>query len=380
MMTKKKMTTTTKASLEISSSSNHETTPTSHHSNPTSSSSTSSSSSYKDPSTNDLTINSGAALIIADCMGTGILALPYNINVTLGIYFGLFFLVLNVGINLYAGSILCNVAGLVEKRLDGLYSSIVDDQFDEEEEEEDEGGYGEGGGMSHLNIVSHDDNQHQSRNAFVIGTASATGTGNGNGVMKNIDWDYDEENDDDDNDKGQNCNNNNNTKHNQENNGQHTSNQQHQHDSDSDSDAHTFDFIGLTAALFDYTDIHKNINNNNKNTISTTKSKKKKSKAIIIVIITYYTNIFLVLGNYILVMSHAVAAMIGEDYICIPNAGLIASTLMFGLCQFRSMASLGRVVSLVSLVSFSLVCTLHLCPLLSQSHRWDGPAIRLNVG
>ena len=92
-------------------------------------SSNSSSSSYVDPSTNDLTRITGAALIVADCMGTGILALPNNINVTLGRSFGLFFLVMNVFINLYAGTILCNVALIVEKRFcGGGYTSIDDSQ------------------------------------------------------------------------------------------------------------------------------------------------------------------------------------------------------------------------------------------------------------
>ena len=37
--------------------------------------------SYSDHSQNDLTIVSGAALIMADCLGTGILALPADIRV-----------------------------------------------------------------------------------------------------------------------------------------------------------------------------------------------------------------------------------------------------------------------------------------------------------
>ena len=37
--------------------------------------------SYSDHSPNDLTIVSGAALIMADCLGTGILALPADIHV-----------------------------------------------------------------------------------------------------------------------------------------------------------------------------------------------------------------------------------------------------------------------------------------------------------
>lgn len=36
-------------------------------------------------------------------------------------------------------------------------------------------------------------------------------------------------------------------------------------------------------------------------------------------------------------MSHAVSAMAGGDNLCIPTAGIVASTLMFGLSQMRTM-------------------------------------------
>lgn len=60
-------------------------------------------------------------------------------------------------------------------------------------------------------------------------------------------------------------------------------------------------------------------------------------------------------GNYILVMSHAVSAMAGEDKLCLPTAGIIASTLMFGLSQLRTMANLGRSVSFISLLALFVV-------------------------
>jgi len=59
--------------------------------------------------------------------------------------------------------------------------------------------------------------------------------------------------------------------------------------------------------------------------------------------------------SYILVMSHAVAAMVGEDRICLPIAGVLASTLMFALCQIRTMANLGRGATIVSLSSLTIV-------------------------
>jgi hypothetical protein len=81
----------------------------------------------------------------------------------------------------------------------------------------------------------------------------------------------------------------------------------------------------------------------------------KISFATIIVTIIYYVNIFLVLGNYILVMSHSVAAIVGEDNICLPAAGVIASSLMFDISQLKTMAMLSRSASVISLTSLAIV-------------------------
>lgn len=101
-----------------------------------------------------------------------------------------------------------------------------------------------------------------------------------------------------------------------------------------DSDTATFDFVGMTAAIF-----------NNPQTTQ-------------LVMILYYLNIFLVLGNYIVVMSHAVIALLGNDdgmLSCTPIAGLLASTLMFSISQLRTMARLGRTASIISLLSLGVV-------------------------
>lgn len=71
----------------------------------------------------------------------------------------------------------------------------------------------------------------------------------------------------------------------------------------------------------------------------------------------YYTNLFLVLGDYILVMGRSISAVF-LDQICLPTAGIIATVLMFGLCQYRSMANLGRSVSLASLLALMIVLIL----------------------
>ena len=78
-------------------------------------------------------------------------------------------------------------------------------------------------------------------------------------------------------------------------------------------------------------------------------------RATHLVMIIYYLNIFLVLGNYILVMSHAVVAVFGEDQMCIPMAGLLASAGMFGVSQLRTMARLGKTASILSLTALFIV-------------------------
>lgn len=339
---------------------------------------------YVDPSTNDLTIATGAALIVADCMGTGILALPYNINITLGREFGLFFLILNVLINLYAGTILCNVALLVEQRLslnnnigigtsDELYNSNVD--------------VDDGDGKHPLNkegvSKSHNTNISKSKPR-----SSSTGSMESYHSMESThsnDWNYyndsydkkEQEKNGETREKIQinstrkdsydamasnshsdeeehNCHLEKLTKSTHNNNEINIPTQNYNPHHDSHGDAHTFDFIGLTTALFDYSTVDPN----QKNTEQIQHKHDQRtttSNATLLVLITYYTNIFLVLGNYILVMSHAVAAMVGENNICIPNAGLIAVTFMFGLCQMRSMSSLGHSVSFMSLAALAIV-------------------------
>jgi hypothetical protein len=69
----------------------------------------------------------------------------------------------------------------------------------------------------------------------------------------------------------------------------------------------------------------------------------------------FYVNLFLVLGDYILVMAHSVQALVGQDSICLPTSGLLASTLMFGFSQLRTMGDIGRSVTLLSLACLAIV-------------------------
>lgn len=100
----------------------------------------------------------------------------------------------------------------------------------------------------------------------------------------------------------------------------------------------TYDLIGISKAIF-----------------------KTTPRFTHMVILLYYLNLFLVLGDYILVMGRAVSALF-LDQICLPTAGAIASVLMFAICQLRTMALLGKNVSLASLMAMVIVliqCLFH---------------------
>jgi hypothetical protein len=60
-------------------------------------------------------------------------------------------------------------------------------------------------------------------------------------------------------------------------------------------------------------------------------------------------------------MSHAVAAMVGEENICLPMAGILALTLMFTLAQIKIMANLECGATVVSLTSLAIVIVQCLC-------------------
>jgi hypothetical protein len=239
---------------------------------------------YNYGSANDLGVWAGAALLTADCLGTGLLALPNDIQV-LGLWFGIGFLILNLPINLYAGTILSYSAEYIERNQraeDNRFAEIQILGGDDEDEDED---------LSRNERLLQNRKKQQAQNYSSI-------SGN-------------EENDEKDG----------------------------LEDDPTDGDAHdalhhdtaTFDFIGMTSALF------------------------HQSQATRWVMILFYTNLFLVLGNYILVMSHAVAALLGESWVCIPQAGIVASTLMFAMSQLRTMANLGRSVSIMSLTALLIV-------------------------
>lgn len=196
----------------------------------------------------------GATLLTADCLGTGLLALPDDVR-NLGNVAGFGFLIFNLPINFYAGYIFHQTATAVE------YNQELENQA--------------------FRKSLEDIRESQKYDAVSIDNdRDSHGVGHARSVHH---------------------------------------------------DTATFDFIGMASAIF-----------------------KDKGMARTVMWV-FYINIFLVLGDYILVMSHALAAAFGEDNICIPIAGIVASTAMFLVSQMRTMAMLGRVASVVSLLALFIV-------------------------
>jgi amino acid permease len=228
--------------------------------------------SYVDGSSNDLLVFQGALLLTAECMGTGVLALPGNVHV-LGWWFGLGFLVLNAPINLYAGTILSHTARFVEEKqatANRLYRDL-------------------------LASVGSNTTSMQQNNGAVETRVSVASAG--------------------------------------------TLHSQLHHDTA------THDFVGMATALFSAPSAH-----------DAATSQHKGKVFCQFVKLTYYINIFLVLGNYLLVMSHAVQAMCGGPaYICLPTCGVLAGIGMFVVSQSRTMARLARTASIPSLLTLLIV-------------------------
>ena len=304
-------------------------------------SSASSSVSYEDESSNDLTLVTGALLLTADCMGTGILALPADVQ-TLGQTFGLVFLLLNLPVNLFAGTILSKSALFVEENIlvnatTDVYNKYDDDMNVDYDYDNDD-----------LSAASTEMKETDEANNKRTKT-SRKGYSSVNEVqnVESI-----------------------------------TPKQQHH------SDTATFDFVGLTSVLFDRPILQSSSNvitalddfeldNDGSTESQTTQQPQNRHHAITykhpftkLVLSIYYINLFLVLSNYTLVMSHSVKAMAGDN-ICLPTAGIIAALLMFGLSQVRTMANLGRSISAVSLFALFVV-VLQCLYALRQSYNNDG--------
>mmetsp|Transcript_16025 Transcript_16025/g.37137 ORF Transcript_16025/g.37137 Transcript_16025/m.37137 type:complete len:605 (-) Transcript_16025:71-1885(-) len=301
----------------------------------------------------------GIALLTADCMGVGILGLPNDMKL-LGWAVGLSFLVINCPINYYAGNLLSILAMDIEMGNESTVSC-----GDDADTSEIELAATEKPSQNASSVLGRDTNAPTTRRKFsnkrklyrglpqkqeeeiveeeCENSVSdeehdiAINEGRNSHDSKIVDDENDisevafqDENADNDDDARKE--------------GDGASDLHNRGDSYCDHDRKTSDLINITAAIFAPVD-----------------SLTSRTYTMLVKII-YYVNLFLVLGDYILVMSRSVAAFFGEGNICLPTAGAIASIMMFGLCQFRTMANLGRSVSLASLMALLIVlvqCLFH---------------------
>ena len=286
-------------------------------------------SNYHQESPNNLNALQGSALLTAECLGTGLLALPHDIHV-LGYAIGLGFLIVNLPINLYAGTVLHCAATAVETRNQAENRLFQECQsnpasFDAEDLTEEICRVINGSTINSLDSeitfpsfspialidrkreMMNPDAKRLSTESESLQSPVASKSRGGvsyeainqetqqsrqTGIVSIVTSD--------------------------------TAHTQIHHDTA------TYDFIGMTRSLF------------------------RSTRATWCVLVVYYVNIFLVLGNYILVMSHAVSAAFGE-ILCYPIAGLIASTAMFVVSQSRTLARLGRAATIFSLISILIV-------------------------
>jgi amino acid permease len=289
----------------------------------------------------------GIALLTADCMGVGILGLPSDMKV-LGWAVGLSFLVLNCPINYFAGNLLSILASDIERKEEN--ATIDDDGTNTTEIElaatinpSKKPSSIVGGDIDAFTIRRKFSNKKKSYRGLPQNQPEETISQAADDCNYNEEYDVvicnngdenDSQNGDGDNDFPE---------------GAFQDEIVRDEDAireigDDNNHRETSDLINITAAIFSPID------------------SLTSRTCIMLVKIIYYANLFLVLGDYILVMSRSVAALFGEENICLPTAGAVASILMFGLCQFRTMANLGRSVSLASLFALLIVlvqCLFH---------------------
>lgn len=245
-----------------------------------------------------LGVYSAAALLTADILGTGLLALPQDVQV-LGTLPGLLFLVACLPLNWWAGQLLSHSASFVEQRID----------------DDDKGIHGDGL-MRLPQKLSQTDDDDDGDEPIMDPADTTCGTNNGS------------------------------------------------HYDPTSTNAGPQNKTSAKSSLDPaYESIHNpettTINNNDHPEFSThdfiSIAHVLCPKLYGTVMAIFYTNIFLVLGDYILVMSHAVSAVFGDNRMCLPYAGILAGGLMFGFCQIRTMAHLGHGVTLLSLTTLCIV-------------------------
>lgn len=287
------------------------------------------------PKTNRLNYLQASALLVADCMGVGVLALPQDVHV-LGWGLGLGFLLLNLPINLHAGIVLADAALLVEEENGGdKPQESCDDALEmtstrvsggdpvhgtnDEEGEEDANGDSSGLGTNGVLRRKSKDGLFRAKKSqkytSVPPTSQLEAVADESAGMEMVGTVLPQIDDDDDDDSHH----------------HHHHNPERSEDQYDEDSYMTNDLVGITAVLF------------------------RQPLWTNLVLVIYMLNLSLVLGDYVLVMSHAVTAMVGEHAICLPTAGIFASILMFGLSQLNTMALLGREVSILSVLAAIII-------------------------
>jgi amino acid permease len=247
---------------------------------------------------NKLNMWQGVALMTADCLGVGVLALPYDAH-ELGWAFGISFLLANLPINYIAGNYLSVIA------LDLETTATTTDSGDNKEVEL------KTTTQARKPMTETEETVHRRKSAKKYAGIPNVDDENVDESMMVHEDIFDDEDI-----------------------GTETPQEEEKQPQDHAPLKATYDLISISDHVFQ----SKNITR--------------------LVILLYYTNLFLVLGDYMLVMSRAVSAMF-LDQICIPTAGAIASILMFAICQLKTMATIGRKVSVASLIAMLFV--LFLC-------------------
>ena len=271
--------------------------------------------------TNRLNYLQASALLVADCLGVGILALPQDVH-ELGWGVGLGFLLLNLPINFHAGVVLADAALQVESN--EQFGTVGDELELTEVVPSDKNNESEGTSSDNPDDETKDVREGVLRrkskkdglfrenlsapkytsvpNATVGGSQ---GTEDATRAKESSTPSVLPDEIDDD---------------------------SHIHHQNLSEEAPlTNDFIGMTSVLF------------------------RQAHWTNLVVVIYMLNLTLVLGDYVLVMSHAVTAMVGENEICLPTAGILASILMFALSQLNTMSLLGREVSIISLLAAMII-------------------------
>ena len=274
-----------------------------------------------------LSVIQAATLLTADCLGVGILALPKDVN-ELGWIVGLGFLIANLPINYYSGKILHVTAAHVENpsNKDGIVRSRETSHvFEMVQTNEAEDAIQQGGDNNHFSPQQPSTTiPRATLRERSVSPHRSDGKGDEQDERTTVPV---------------------------------TIRSDNQFSlPPTGGEAFTYDFIGLTSAI--------------------TRGRSSSTFYTTLVTVLYFVNIFLVLGDYILVMSYAVAAMLGDN-ICLPWAGALASILMFALSQLRTMARLGREASIVSLLCLFVV--LVQCLVFAQKHEEPPATARTSV-